>query len=103
MALKLLCLGNLAFPAVLQCHAYATRLVITMKRRAKENQPEKDGEPILITQHNSPSAYLVDFETFETLERLTFLEGIARGENAIEEGRSVTQQQATERMSRWLK
>ena len=74
-----------------------------MNRQARENQPKEDREPILITQHNDPSAYLVDFETFETLERLTFLEGIARGENAIEEGRFVTQQQAKERMSRWLK
>ena len=68
------------------------------------NQLEKDREPILITQHGVPSAYLVDVETFETLQRrMALLEGIARGEKAIEEGRSLTHKQAKQRMSRWLK
>ena len=83
-----------------------TELVTTLKRQATEilNQLEKDREPILITQHGVPSAYLVDVETFETLQRrMTLLEGIARGEKAIEEGRSLTHKQATQRMSRWLK
>jgi prevent-host-death family protein len=83
-----------------------TELVTTLKRRATEilNQLGKDREPILITQHGVPSAYLVDVETFETLQRrMTLLEGIARGEKAIEEGRSLTQKQAKQRMSRWLK
>ena len=49
-------------------------------------------------------AYLVDVETFENLQRrMTLLEGIARGEKAIEEGRSLTHKQAKQRMSRWLK
>ena len=83
-----------------------TELVTTLKRRATEilNQLGKDREPILITQHGVPSAYLVDVETFETLQRrMTLLEGIARGEKAIEEGRSLTQKQAKQRVSRWLK
>jgi prevent-host-death family protein len=48
-----------------------TELVTTLKRQATEilNQLEKDREPILITQHGVPSAYLVDVETFETLQR----------------------------------
>jgi prevent-host-death family protein len=73
-----------------------TELVTTLKRQATEilNQLEKDREPILITQHGVPSAYLVDVETFENLQRrMTLLEGIARGEKAIEEG-SVTDSQA---------
>jgi predicted transcriptional regulator len=46
----------------------------------------------------------VDVETFETLQRrMALLEGIARGEKAIEEGRSLTHKQAKQRMSRWLK
>ena len=50
------------------------------------------------------SAYLVDVETFESLQRrMTLLEGIARGEKAIEEGRAVTREQAQRRMARWLK
>src|ERR1051325_8643543 len=83
-----------------------TELVTTLRRQATEilNDLEKDREPILITQHGVPSAYLVDVETFETLQRrMTLLEGIARGEKAIEEGRSLTHKQARQRMSRWLK
>src|SRR5215208_6771053 len=83
-----------------------TELVTTLKRQATEllNQLEKDREPTLITQHGVPSAYLVDVETFETLQRrMTLLEGIARGEKAIEEGRAVTNKQAKRRMTRWLK
>ncbi len=83
-----------------------TELVTTLKRQATEllNQLEKDREPILITQHGVPSAYLVDVETFESLQRrMTLLEGIARGEQAIEEGRAVTHTQAKRRMARWLK
>jgi prevent-host-death family protein len=83
-----------------------TELVTTLKRQATEilNQLEKDREPVLITQHGIPSAYLVDVETFETLQRrLTLLEGIARGEKAIEEGRSLSQKQAKQRLARWLK
>lgn len=91
---------------LLQYYCMRTELVTTLKRQATEilNQLEKDREPILITQHGVPSAYLVDVETFETLQRrMTLLEGIARGEKAIEEGRSLTQKQAKQRMSRWLK
>lgn len=83
-----------------------TELVTTLKRQATEilNQLEKDREPILITQQGVPSAYLVGVETFETLQRrMALLEDIARGEKAIEEGRSITQKQAKQRMSRWLK
>ena len=83
-----------------------TELVTTLKRQATEllNQIEKDREPILITQHGVPSAYLVDVETFETLQRrMKLLEGIARGEKAIEEGRVLTYRQAKQRMARWLK
>ena len=80
-----------------------TELVTTLKRQATEilNQLEKDREPILIRQHGVPSAYLVDVETLQ--RRMTLLEGIARGEKAIEEGRSLTHKQAKQRMSRWLK
>ena len=31
------------------------------------------------------------------------LEGIARGEKAVEDGRTLTQAQAKQRMGRWLK
>jgi prevent-host-death family protein len=83
-----------------------TELVTTLKRQATEllDELEHSREPILITQHGLPSAYLVDVETYELLQRrMTLLEGIARGEKAIEEGRTVSQADAKKRMSRWLK
>ena len=83
-----------------------TELVTTLKRQATEllDEIERSREPILITQHGLPSAYLVDVETYELLQRrMTLLEGIARGEKAIEEGRTVPQAEAKKRMSRWLK
>ena len=78
----------------------------TLKRKATEllSELSRDKEPILITQHGLPSAYLVDVDSFESLkERVKLLEGIARGERAIEEGRVVSHEEAKSRMSRWLK
>lgn len=83
-----------------------TENVTTLKRDTTQilKQLEKNREPILITQNGVPSAYLVDVETFETLQhRMKLLDSIARGENAIKEGRSLTHQQAKQRLSRWLK
>jgi len=58
----------------------------------------------LITQHGVPSAYLVDVETYDTLQqRMSLLEGIARGGKAVEEKRTLTHAQAKKRMKRWLK
>jgi predicted transcriptional regulator len=36
------------------------------------------------------------------LKRLSIIEDIARGEQAIEEGRTVTHAEAKRRMARWL-
>lgn len=83
-----------------------TELVTTLKRHATEllDDVGRSREPILITQHGLPSAYLVDVESYELLQRrMKLLEGIARGEKAIEEGRTVTHAQAKQRLSRWLK
>ena len=83
-----------------------TELVTTLKRRATEllDHLEADREPILITQHGVPSAYLVDVESYEALQRrVAVLEGIARGERAVEQGRVVTHAKARARMARWLK
>jgi len=83
-----------------------TELVTTLKRQATEllSKLERDKEPILITQHGLPSAYLVDVETYEAQQRrMSLLEGIARGEKAIEEGRTVSHSQAKKRFARWLK
>jgi prevent-host-death family protein len=83
-----------------------TELVTTLKRQATEllTELERDKEPILITQHGVPSAYLVDVQSYENLQRrMGLLEGIARGEKAVEDGRTVSHAQAKQRMSRWLK
>lgn len=82
-----------------------TELVTTLKRQAtkllKELREEK--EPILITEHGKPSAYLVDVDQFEQIQKkLTLLEGLARGEKAILEDRIVSHKDAKKRMARWL-
>ena len=83
-----------------------TELVTTLKRKATEllSDIERDRKPILITQHGLPSAYLVDVETYELQQkRIALLEGIARGEMAVAEGRLVPHADARTRMARWLK
>jgi prevent-host-death family protein len=74
-----------------------THLVTTLKRRATGILTElvKDQTPVLITQHGIPTAYLVDVATFEALQnRMRVLEGIARGERAIQDGRISTHARA---------
>jgi len=83
-----------------------TELVTTLKRQATEllSDIERDKEPILITQHGLPSAYLVDVETYELMgQRMTILEGIARGEQAVADGRVASHAQAGKRLARWLR
>ncbi len=83
-----------------------TELVTTLKRQATEllSDIERDREPILITQHGLPSAYLVDVETYQLMQRrMAVLEGIARGEQAGAEGRVTSHVQARKRLGRWLR
>jgi len=83
-----------------------TELVTTLKRQATEllSDLERDKQPILITQNGLPGAYLVDVESYELLQqRMAVLEGIARGEMAVAEGRVATHAQAKTRLARWLK
>lgn len=82
-----------------------TELVTTLKRQATRilSRLDEEKDPILITEHGRPAAYLVDVQTFDHLQnRMRILEGIARGEKAIQEGRSHTHEQAAKRMKRWL-
>jgi prevent-host-death family protein len=83
-----------------------TELVTTLKRQATKILAElhETKEPVLITEHGQPSAYLVDFEDFERMQsRMNILEGIARGEKAIFEGRVYSESEAEEKMGKWLK
>jgi prevent-host-death family protein len=83
-----------------------TELVTSLKRNATEilASLEQDKTPILITQYGRPAAYLIDIETYEELRRrVALLEGIARGERAVADGRLLSHAEAKNRMSRWLK
>ena len=59
--------------------------------------------PMLLTENGRPAAYLMDVNTHENLQkRMLLLEGIARGEKAIRDGRTVSHSEAKRRMKRWL-
>ena len=82
-----------------------TELVTTLKRNATDviSQLASDQEPVLITQHGLPAAYLIDVKMYEAMQsRLTLLEGIARGEKASLEKRVLSHAAAKQRMARWL-
>ncbi|HEY0965856.1 MAG TPA: type II toxin-antitoxin system Phd/YefM family antitoxin [Opitutaceae bacterium] len=83
-----------------------TELVTTLKRKATEiiSDLQADRDPILITQHGKPAAYLVDVATYESMNRrMSVLEGIALGEQAVREGRVLSQAKAKRRLASWLK
>jgi len=83
-----------------------TELVTTLKRSATKiiARVQRKKRPILITHRGRPAAYLVDTKSFDLLQaRMEILEGIARGEEALREGRVLTQKQFEQKMARWLK
>ena len=83
-----------------------TELVTSLKREATKilTDLHKSKEPILITEHGRPSAYLVDVDDYENMQRrIAILEGIAMGEKAISEGKTVTHDEAKNRLGQWLK
>ena len=80
-------------------------IVTTLKRQATKILAElhESKDPILITEHGKPSAYLVDAESFELMQnRMHIPEGIARGERALLEKRTYNQDQAKSKMKKWL-
>jgi len=82
-----------------------TELVTTLKRQATKILAElhDSKEPLLITEHGKPSAYLVDVQDYEMMKcRMKILGGIAKGETAILENRLCTQAEAKQKMSKWL-
>lgn len=81
-------------------------LVTNLKRQATKILADLrlSKEPVLITEHGQPSAYLVDVQDYEFMQRrLELLEGLSRGERAVLEGRTYSQGEAREKMSKWLK
>lgn len=82
-----------------------TELVTTLKRKAAQllSELRDSGEPVLITEHGKPAAYLVDVDSYEFMQhRVEILEGIARGERALFEGRTFSKDEAREKMGKWL-
>ncbi|PWC12987.1 type II toxin-antitoxin system Phd/YefM family antitoxin [Brenneria corticis] len=81
-------------------------LVTNLKRQATRILADlrESKEAILITEHGQPSAYLVDVEDYEFMQRrLTLLEALSKGERAVLEQRTVPHAQARERLQKWLK
>lgn len=81
-------------------------LVTNLKRQATRILADlhESKEAVLITEHGQPSAYLVDVEDYEFMQRrLALLEGLSKGERAVLEGRTTSHEKAKERMRKWLK
>ena len=79
--------------------------VTEIKRRATEiiAKLQADRVPVLITEHGRSAAVLLDVDSYDGMvRRLEILDGIARGERALAEGRVVSHTRATRRLSRWL-
>ncbi len=83
-----------------------TELVTTLKRQATKILAElhDSKEPVLITEHGQPSAYLIDVSDYDLMQRrMQILKGLSRGETAILENRTYSHTEAKEKMSKWLK
>ncbi|MEL0065090.1 MAG: type II toxin-antitoxin system Phd/YefM family antitoxin [Gammaproteobacteria bacterium] len=82
-----------------------TELVTTLKRQATKILADlkESKEPVLITEHGQPSAYLVDVDDYEFMQnRMRILEGIAKGENAIRDKKSYSNSKAKEKLGKWF-
>jgi len=83
-----------------------TELVTTLKRHATKILADlhESKEPVLITEHGKPSAYLIDVQDYEVMvSRMSILEGIAKGEQAIREGRTLNTADAKVRLDKWFR
>lgn len=81
-------------------------LITTLKRQATKilQDLHTSKEPVLITEHGKPWAYLVDVDDYEMMQKcMSILEGIAKGEQAIRNDDVLTNLQAKEKMDKWLK
>ncbi|MGQ7247246.1 type II toxin-antitoxin system Phd/YefM family antitoxin [Halomonas sp. V046] len=81
-------------------------LVTTLKRQATKILADlhRTKEPVLITEHGQPSAYLVDVQDYEFMQRrLALLEGLSKGERAFLEGNHTAHEAARKRLQKWLK
>ncbi len=75
-----------------------------MKAVSKGTRYKQRPSPALRVQENGVAAYLVEAKAYEAMQRrLLLLEGLARGEKAIDEGRVTSHARAKKRLARWLK
>jgi prevent-host-death family protein len=82
---------------------HRTKLIPKRQATKLMSALQKAKRPILITQDGHPAAYLVEVGSFEQMQaRVRLLEGIARGEVAVRQGRVLTHSQAKKKMARWL-
>ncbi len=72
-----------------------------MKRSPKAAYRPRRSAPRRV-EESGISAYLVEANSYEAMQRrLQLLEGLARGEEAVVEGRIVSHQRAKKRLARW--
>jgi prevent-host-death family protein len=80
--------------------------VTELKRHATRiiEQLDESRTPLLITERGRAAAVMLDVESYRSmLRKLELLEGIARGERAIADGRVVSHRDAKKRLERWSK
>jgi prevent-host-death family protein len=78
--------------------------VTDVKRKATEiiEALQREQEPLLITEHGREAAILMDVTSYRMRERkLELLEGIIRGQKAMAEGRTLTQEEVMARTAQW--
>jgi PHD/YefM family antitoxin component YafN of YafNO toxin-antitoxin module len=67
------------------------------------NRLKRERTTLLTDDHGRATAYLLAADEYEGMQsRIRLLEGIARGEKAILDGRTLTHAQARKRLARWL-
>ncbi len=82
-----------AIKPVTELKRYATRIIAEL---------DESRTPMLITERGRAAAVLLDVESYRSmLRKLELLEGIARGERAVAEGRVVSHRDARKRLERW--
>lgn len=83
-----------------------SEMVTTLKRQATKILAElhQTKEPVLITEQGMPSAYLIDVDEYEMLQkRMALLENIAQAERDIEAGKVHSQNEIEQSFEKWLK
>ena len=83
-----------------------SEMVTTLKRQATKILAElhQTKEPVLITEQGLPSAYLIDVDEYEMLQkRMALLENIAKAERDLEAGEVYSQNEVEQSFEKWLK